>query len=108
LIPDPWEFVLLSLAAYRTWRLLAEDTLLDRPRSWLLGTPGWKPVASETPPDGYRAELAYWISCPFCAGFWWATAWWAAWIFGGDWALLAATPWAVSAVVALVAKNLDE
>jgi hypothetical protein len=105
LIPDPWEFLLLALAAYRTWRLLAEDTLLDRPREWLLGGP--PPTGGATPLPGYRVELAYWLTCPFCAGFWWSAAWWGAWLLLDEWALLAATPWAISAVVALVASRLD-
>lgn len=41
-----------ALAVYRLTRLVTEDTILDRPRDWIL----------ENAPD----RLAYLVSCPFC------------------------------------------
>jgi hypothetical protein len=65
-----WWFVLLSLATYRIYRLLAEDTILDRPRRWLLRLgPDWEEEGDEVPPN-YRAEWAVFLTCPYCAGFW--------------------------------------
>lgn len=105
MIPEPFAFVLLALASWRVWRLIAEDALLDRPRAWLLrGTP---PPGGATPLPGYRETVAYWLTCPYCAGFWIAVGWWAGWLLLDDWAVAAAVPWAISAVVALVAVNLD-
>lgn len=59
-------------------------------------------------PDNYREKWGVFITCPWCAGFWISVAWWIAWLITPDWTLWAATPWAISAVVALVAKNLDQ
>lgn len=104
--PGPWEFALLTLAVWRVWRLIAEDTILDRPRAWVLGVPGWLPTGNETPPDGYREKLAVFLTCPFCAGFWLSVAAWAGWLASPHWTLLAAAPWALSAAVGLVAGKL--
>jgi hypothetical protein len=88
--------MLLVLAAFRLWRLIAEDTIIDRPRAWLLRG---DLIGHETPPPEYREELSKFLLCPWCLGFWLCVAWWLGWLAFGDWALLAATPWAMSAVV---------
>lgn len=106
MIPGPWEFVLLTLAVFRLWRLVAEDSVLDRPRAWLLGVPGWLPVGGETPPAGYREKLALWLTCPWCAGFWLSVAAWAGWVAEPRWTLILAVPWALSGAVGLVASKL--
>jgi hypothetical protein len=106
-IPGPWEFALLAAAAWRVYRLLAEDTILDRPRAFILGVPGWKPIAHEPPPDGYREHLATFLTCPFCAGFWVSLAAWGLWSWQPHWTLAACAPFAVNAAVALVATRLD-
>lgn len=68
---DPWWFALLSLAAYRVYRLLAEDTILDKPRRRLLRLGTWQDDdGEEALPDEYREEWAIFITCPYCAGFW--------------------------------------
>jgi hypothetical protein len=36
LIPEPWEFALLALAAFRIWKLVGDDAVLDRPRDAVL------------------------------------------------------------------------
>lgn len=86
-------FALMALAAYRAWRLLALDTILDRPREALLERMGDK--------------TADFISCPWCAG---------AWLSAGVLAVTAqftSVPlpflqWAaVSALVGLIGSNLD-
>lgn len=90
--PDWWAFLLLALAAFRVWRLLAEDDIAAGPRARV---------------NKNRPKLEYWISCPWCAGFWIAVAWWLAWVASHRWAAVAATPFAVSAIVGLVAANID-
>lgn len=92
-VPDWWAFLLLALAAYRVWRLLAHDTILDPVRRRLL-----------TPDDetGKRWEF---ISCPYCLGAWVTAAWWLAWLIWPHGSLVVAAPFALSAVVALVAVN---
>jgi hypothetical protein len=106
-IPSPWPFALLVLAAYRVWRLLAEDTILDRPRLRLYRAAGWNPESGDDPPPGYRAKLALFISCPWCAGFWVSVAVWACWSWQPHWTLVVSAPFALNGVVGLVAKNLD-
>ena len=85
------ELAVVALAAFRTWKLVADDTILDRPRAWLCRWVG-------------KADV--FITCPWCAGFWisvgWAAAWWA-----HEWAVYAAVPFAISAVVGIVAVVID-
>ena len=44
-----------ALAAFRVTRLVTTDELLHRPRQW---------VAARS------TTLGYWITCPWCVGFW--------------------------------------
>ena len=103
--PEPWEFALLTLAIYRVWRLLSQDTLLDRPRAWLLG--GEPPPGGASDPPGYRGTLAYWLLCPYCCGAWITLGWWLAWLAWPDGTVIAAAPWALSGAVAVFAAHLD-
>lgn len=91
--PGWWAFVLLALAAFRVYRLLAADALLDRPRDWV------------TARVGEKAEL--FVVCPWCLGFWVAAGWWLAWAASPHWTVVVAAPFALSAVVALLEVNLD-
>lgn len=75
-------------------------------REWLTGY-----VLTDSGPKRTRPERPEWIdqllSCPWCLGFWVCLAAVGAFILaptGTTWALL---PFALSAVVGLVAKNLD-
>jgi hypothetical protein len=92
-VPGWYALALLALAAWRIFRLLAEDTILDRPRDRL------------TARLGDKWEL--FITCPFCAGFWISLAWWLVWEAWPHWTLVAATPFAISAVVGMIASVLD-
>lgn len=106
-VPGVWEAALLALAAYRIWRLLAEDTILDRPRRWVLRLgDDWQEEGDQVP-DDYRGEWALFITCVYCAGFWISVSWWLAWLAFGDWTLLAATPWAISSLVVFQRRQLD-
>jgi len=97
-VPAVYELVLLALASYRLWRLLAEDDILDRPRRALLRLGSWQ--EGEDAPVGYRAKLGEFLACPWCAGWWIALAWWGAWLLEPDWTLVAAVPFVLSALVA--------
>lgn len=90
MIPTPWELALIVLAAWRVWRLLAEDTILDGVRRAVLRR--WP---SET--------VAEFMDCPYCLGFWVALAWVIALWVEPYWTVVAAVPWAVSAGVAVLA-----
>lgn len=91
-VPSWWAFTLLTLAAYRTWRLLAHDLIHDPLRHRL--------VRAESKQEEF-------LQCPWCAGFWIALAWWLAWCAWPHGTLVAAVPFALSAIVALIAVNLD-
>lgn len=92
-VPGVWGFVLLALAAYRMWKLLADDSILDRPRARALRRVGDK------------GEL--FLICPWCLGFWLSVAWWLAWVAWPHWALVAAVPFALSAVVGALAVTVS-
>lgn len=105
-IPNWWETLLLALAAYRTWRLLAEDTILDTPRSWLVGLSGWK--AGQPTPLSYRAWLAEFITCPWCWGAWVSIGWWLLWQAFPHFTLVASVPFAISVAVGALASVLSD
>jgi hypothetical protein len=103
-------FILLTLAAFRVYRLIGKDTILDGPRSWLVGLArDWK--AGDRVPDSYRPKIVAFITCPWCAGFWVCGVALAAWCAVEQWIGFfgfLVTWFAMSALVALCEKNLDE
>jgi hypothetical protein len=101
-VPDWWTLTLLGLAAYRVYRLFAMDTILDIPRAWLVGLGGWR--EGQATPPGYRSRLAEFLICPWCLGFWVALSWWAAWQQWPHGTLVAAAPFAISAVVGILGE----
>jgi hypothetical protein len=105
-IPNWWETLLLALAAYRVWRLLAEDTILDSPRSSLVGLSDWK--AGQPTPVSYRAWLAEFITCPACFGFYISLLFWAAYQAWPHGTVVVAVPFAISTVVIAVASVLSD
>jgi hypothetical protein len=66
-----------------------EDTILDRPRALVIRHSG-----------EYVETL---LECPWCAGFWIALAWWGAYELWPHGTTIAAVPFAISAVVGIVA-----
>ncbi|MDR7492182.1 MAG: DUF1360 domain-containing protein [Armatimonadota bacterium] len=107
--PDWWELVLLGLGGYRLTRLLAWDAFppVARLRERLLG------LRRDLPPSAAMADmyrrplLAELVACPFCLGAWVSLALWGAWLLEPAGTLIAMTPLALSAVIGLVARNLD-
>ncbi len=100
-VPGFLEVVLLALAAWRTYRLLSDDTILDRPRQNLTAR-----IAKRR----NNAAAIYFndfITCPFCLGFWTAVAWWGAWELWPHGALVAAGAVAVTALVPLIERLTD-
>jgi hypothetical protein len=83
-LPDWWQAVLLGLAAWRAWHLLALDDITDRPRRY---------VTNE------RDGLLDFIECPYCLGFWVALLWVAAFAVWDTGTLWLALPFAVNAAV---------
>jgi hypothetical protein len=88
--PEPWEFILGALAIYRATHFLAEDTIIDRPRDWLVERLG----------DRFD-EL---ITCYWCAGTYVTLAAWGAWLIAPGAATFVAAPLAAMAVVGLLGK----
>lgn len=100
-VPALVPFLFLFLASYRLWRLAAEDTILDRPRLWLVGLPrGWE--EGDPVPDGYRLELAKFISCPWCLGFWISLGIWGFWLWQPLWTTGICAMLSISCAVGLV------
>lgn len=89
-VPSPWVFVLLALAAWRTWKLLAEDEILGRPLGEI------------------RRRCEGLVGCPFCLGAWLAILWWGAWQVWPHGSLVAAAPFAISAAVGVVAVTVNK
>ncbi len=92
-IPDWYALILLGLASFRLWRVLAEDDVLERPRLWVLVKAPW---------------LETWLTCPWCSGAWIAVGWWLAWVCSPHWSLVISAPFAVSAILGLIATALDD
>ena len=105
-IPNWYETLLLGLAAYRVWRLLAEDVILDRPRAWLVGLSDW--TAGQRTPASYREGLAEFLTCPWCAGAWISIGWWLLWQWQPHFALVVSVPFAISVVVGALASVLSD
>jgi hypothetical protein len=103
-IPAPWQFVLLALAAYRAWRLIGIDDITAGLRDRVIGRTLYE---TGSDPDAYRPTLDKLIGCPWCLGAWIALAVTAAWWAAPHWTLIVCVPFAVSAAVGLVSKNLD-
>lgn len=106
MIPGWYAFILLALAAWRTFQLIADDDILDRPRRWVLRLGNDWVKDGDPVPEAYRAKWAAFITCPYCAGFWIAVAWYVAYLVS-DWTLYAAVPLALSAGVVAGAKLLS-
>lgn len=114
MIPEPYQFVLLALIAYRVWRLVAEDDVLERPRRWLVRLPyTWE--EGQKIPDAYREKWALFITCPWCAGAWVSLGVYAIWVatLGDgphsteDFVIGAGMWFAISASVGLIRSKLD-
>ena len=105
-IPNWWETLLLTLAAYRVFRLLAEDTILDNPRSWLVGLSGWK--AGQPTPVSYRAWMAEFITCSACFGFYVSLFLWGAYQAWPHGTVVVAVPFAISTAVIALASVLSD
>lgn len=102
-IPNWWEVILISFAAWRTFRLIAEDDILDRPRRAILRLdPDWQ--HGDDPNDEYRFTWGEFITCPYCAGFWITLAWWGSWLEFPRATLLVAAPLAINTILIGLAK----
>lgn len=105
MIPSVYALLLLAVAAWRAWYLVAHDDITDPLRRLVVKLPlDWK--EGDKLPDEYREGLAQWIECPFCFGAWIGLVWWGGWALWPHWALVAAVPFAVSAGIIAAQKYL--
>ena len=98
-IPDWYVLTLLALAAFRTWRLLAEDDLTESARRYVTRLGDKWEKDGDPVPENYRLTLGKFIDCPWCLGFWLALAWWGAWEIWPHGTTVVAVPMALSALV---------
>ena len=98
MIPSPWEWALLALAAFRVWKLIADDAILDRPREALIQRLG---------DAGTGGKLELFITCPWCAGTYITLAWWGAWQLWPHTTMVAAGAVALLAAVGIIASALS-
>ena len=95
-VPAWYSLILLGVATWRTFQLIAFDTILNGFRNWLLRLdPEWNPQAKAGQPGyeigkTYRLDLAIWLTCPYCAGFWIGVVWLGAWEITQKWTELVA------------------
>lgn len=96
--------IVVSLGVWRFWRILSTDSILDRPRDFVLGTSALAGGAVYYK----RKRLADFLGCAWCLGFWLSLGAFAAWHWwsAGN-TVLIATPLAISALVGLVTAHLD-
>lgn len=116
MIPEWYEFVLLSLIAWRVFQLIGHDDILDVPRRKLLRLGSDWEKEGDPVPENYRVKWGLFITCPYCAGFWIAGLIYIAWMGTiGTWpdsvsdVLVAIGVWfALSAGVIAASKVLSE
>lgn len=101
-IPDWWHFLVLALAVLRLTRLIGWDTITRPARDKLVRRNGDRML------PGYRPKLDEFFHCPYCLGLWISLITWASYWAWPAWTLWVALPFAISAVVGLVANHLDE
>lgn len=106
-VPGWYPLVLLALAAFRTWRLLAEDDITDGPRRYVTRLGSWQKEGDSLPKE-YRVRLNDFLACPWCLGFWLALGWWGAWEIWPHGVTVAAVPLALSALVPLANRLTSE
>jgi hypothetical protein len=107
-IPNWYSLFLVSAAAWRTFQLISQDEILDRPRRWFMRLgDSWKKDGDPVP-DNYRVQWALFILCPYCLGAWVGLAWWVAWQIDSFWTEVVAIPFVISAGVVALHKLLRE
>lgn len=107
-VPDWWAFLLLAAAAFRTWHLLAHDSILDRPRRRVLRISSSWQRQGDDPGDDYRLEWGLFLTCPYCFGFWIGLGWVFFWELSHRWAEVVAFPFALSAGIVALASLLTQ
>lgn len=107
-IPNWYSLLLVGIAAWRTFQLLAYDDILNRPRRWALRLdPNWEEEGDPVG-DKYRVKWAIFITCPYCAGFWISVGWFIALQVSLYWTVIAALPFVLNTIVVAGSKLLSK
>lgn len=110
-VPDWLDAVVLALGVYRLTRLLGWDEFppVAKLRDRLLDKRITRNVTGSTLPEFTfgRPVLAAGVQCPYCLGFWVGLAAYALWLVVPTATLYVLVPFALNAVVGIVARNLD-
>lgn len=106
MIPSPLVLLVLVLASWRVWRLVALDDF--PPVVWARNRAVGVTWTEEGLPVFARPMLAKFIPCPWCSGFWIGAAWYVAWIVWPTCALYAAVPFAMNTVWATLQSVLPD
>ncbi len=106
LTPAPLTALLLALAAFRTYRLIAHDDLspLVTARNWAVGAQ----FHGARKPTFARPVLADWLVCAWCSGAWYSVVWYGAWLLWPHGVLYGAAPMALSALVGITQSLLPD
>ena len=91
-MPTPFEALLLGLASWRTWQLVANDDLTEPLRDRYLK----------------NEKVLDFVECPYCLGAWIAGAWVVAFATWSDGTLWAALVMALASVPVLVNHWLSD
>jgi len=87
-----FDFIILSLAAYRITRMITTDYIFQPIREWI-----WR---WSRPDEGIG--IGYLITCEWCIGFWVASALLFVYTIASETTIVAACVFAISAVVGLL------
>lgn len=103
---EPWEFLIVALAAARITRFVVLDSLIGfnldsgSKMSRRLDVFAYAPDGSDR--SWVRAKIGDLLNCTYCTGFWITVACWAAAVWGPGWAIGFLTCWAAACVQALL------
>ena len=103
---DPWQFVVVVLAAFRVVRFVVFDKLvgahLESRSKFSRRLDTWAYDQNGQDRSFVRGKVGDLLTCPWCIGFWISLAVWAAFWWGPEWVQYATYAWAVAGAVALI------
>lgn len=111
-LPAPYVALVLALGVYRITRLLGWDEFppIARWRDRLLDKRPTRQLTNDQSVPAFvfgRPTLAAGWQCPYCLGFWVGLLVWLLWLAVPDFTVYLMAPFALNAVVGIVARNLD-
>lgn len=122
MIPGPWTSLVLALAVYRVFRLVGWDDLpvVVKARMWVVGAELVQPNGSvnrsmkitnepDVEPEWRyrRPQLAHFIQCPYCVGFWISVLVYVWWLLSPTSCLYAMFAFALNGAAGIISRNLD-